>query len=710
MLSRTFFTLSISAIYFLVPNTVSAAEASIEEIFIIGSRLEVQELPGSGALVDNEQILAEAAGDINQLLKTVPGVYIQEEDGYGLRPNIGIRGATSERSSKITLMEDGVMIAPAPYSNPSAYYFPTALRMHTIELLKGAPLLRYGPHTTGGVLNLVSTPIPQEIGGYVRGGLGEDSQFDVLANYGGKSDAFGFLLETVQRGSNGFKEIDRGGDSGYDIQDYMTKFSWTKENQSLFVKAQYSEETSDETYLGLTDRDFRENSSRRYGLSSPDQMQNDHQGYIIRYSVDPSDNLTITTTGYLNKFARDWFKLSGGGKLVNLANEGDAEANGILNGSVDKSSLKYKHNNRSYESRGIAVSFDLDLDAHQLSTGIRAHKDKMDRYQPTDYYDQISGALSYISTTPPSGSNNRLEDAKASTIWIVDEWTANENLKLNMALRYEDVETGRRQYNDPERGDLASVRGNETKIWLPGISLTYNLSDHFQMIGGIHKGFSPLGGGAKDYEKPETSKNFEWGLRYNNNWFGEAIIFYSDFENKAENCSNSHPCSNGELSGSFVTGAAKISGIEAQFGREIELKNNKTMPINLVYTYTNAEIHGTGNTQGFLDGDMLAAIPESSFSLRLGLNTASGWDHYGVVKYIDETCVNVGCNRSDSIYAKNEDLLVIDYVSHFPISDKLAIYLKVENLLDEDSIISRQPDGARPNKKRTASIGMELNF
>ena len=225
MLSRTFFTL-MSVIYILVPNVVAAEEASIEEIFIIGSRLEVQELPGSGALIDNEQILTEKTGDINQLLKTVPGVYIQEEDGYGLRPNIGVRGATSERSSKITLMEDGVMIAPAPYSNPSAYYFPTALRMHAIELLKGAPLLRYGPQTTGGVLNLVSTPIPQEIGGYLRGGMGEDNQFDILANYGGKFDDFGFLLETVQRGSNGFKKLDRGGDTGYDIQDYMAKFSW----------------------------------------------------------------------------------------------------------------------------------------------------------------------------------------------------------------------------------------------------------------------------------------------------------------------------------------------------------------------------------------------------------------------------------------------------------------------------------------------------
>ena len=122
--------------------------------------IAARNVSGSSALIDSDQIRDELATDINQLLKTVPGTYIREEDGYGLLPNIGIRGATSERSAKITLMEDGVLIAPAPYAAPEAYYFPTLARMQAVEVLKGASQLRYGPQTTGGVVNLVSTSQP----------------------------------------------------------------------------------------------------------------------------------------------------------------------------------------------------------------------------------------------------------------------------------------------------------------------------------------------------------------------------------------------------------------------------------------------------------------------------------------------------------------------------------------------------------------------
>ena len=107
----------------------------LEEIVVIGSRDEVTKIAGSGSVIEQSEIDQFDHVDLGQLLGSVPGVYIREEDGFGLRPNIGIRGATSDRSQKITIMEDGVLITPAPYSAPAAYYVPNASRVHTIEVL-----------------------------------------------------------------------------------------------------------------------------------------------------------------------------------------------------------------------------------------------------------------------------------------------------------------------------------------------------------------------------------------------------------------------------------------------------------------------------------------------------------------------------------------------------------------------------------------------
>ena len=691
---------------------VYADDSSLEEVTIIGSKVDARKLSGTAAVVDREQIKIENANDINQLLKTVPGIYVMEEDGYGLRPNIGIRGATSERSGKITVLEDGIPIAPAPYTAASAYYFPTTARMTAIEVLKGTPLLRYGPQTTGGVINLVSSPIPDELGGRLSASLGENSEGDLLLNYGGRVGEFGFLLETTQRTSDGFKSVDRfESDTGYEIEDYLIKLSWKSGPHNLLLKGQYSEETSDETYTGLTDKDFDADPYRRYGLSKPDQMNNDHEGYLLSYTYEVSDSISLNTKMYRNEFARDWWKISGVGKLVNAANDGDLVAQGILDGSVDKEGMKYKHNNRSYTSEGFQVELDVNAGLHNLSVGFRSHEDDMDRFQPQDVYNQTEGMLVYDYTISPSGSNNRLEDSEAISFWVMDNWQINDRLLLNLALRYEDVESSRREFSDKDRTVLKSERSNDTDEWLPGASFTYDISDQWQILAGVHKGFSPLGGGAKETEEPETSVNWEAGLRYRGSGvFLEAVGFVSNFDNKSENCSNASPCSNGATSGQFVTGEAEISGMEFTLST-IQEVGSMTIPIDLMYTYTSAEISEDNSESGYVDGDMLAAIPENTAAARIGLIGANGWGNYLVFKYTDWMCMDLGCNRSGSTkFDRSEDLVTVDFISRYPLDFGGTIFLKVENLFDEERIITRQPDGARPNKAMTARVGFEWNF
>ena len=120
---------------------------------------QVFELPGSGDYISREQVSKYNFKNINDILRNTPGVYSREENGFGIFPNISLRGVNTLRSAAIDLLEDGINIAPAPYSAPDAYYSPLAGKMHAIEVLKGSSQFRYGPHNTGGVINYVTTPI-----------------------------------------------------------------------------------------------------------------------------------------------------------------------------------------------------------------------------------------------------------------------------------------------------------------------------------------------------------------------------------------------------------------------------------------------------------------------------------------------------------------------------------------------------------------------
>jgi outer membrane receptor for Fe3+-dicitrate len=87
--------------------------------------------------------------------------------------------------------------------------------MSAVEVRKGSSSIKAGPRTTGGTINLISTPIPQATSGRLEFGYGTDQTVQAHAWAGGSGEHTGWLLETVQQHSDGFKRLDSGGDTGY---------------------------------------------------------------------------------------------------------------------------------------------------------------------------------------------------------------------------------------------------------------------------------------------------------------------------------------------------------------------------------------------------------------------------------------------------------------------------------------------------------------
>ena len=274
----------------------------VETVTIIGSIADVKELPGSGTIVSNEELQKAMDTDIHKILSAVPGVYFRTEDGYGLRPNISIRGTYDDRSGKVTLMEDGILIAPAPYAASSAYYFPSFGRIHSVEVLKGPSAITEGPYTIGGAINLISTPIPDSTSGFFNQEIGSDSASRTHAGYGVSTENVGFLLEGHFVQTDGFDTLEHvGGDTGYDQDDLLFKFRLNSDQgsevyQQLDFKYQDSSEKSNQSYVGLSNADFNSNPRQRYGFTINDLMDNAHDQVVLTYSVDISDlNLSATT-------------------------------------------------------------------------------------------------------------------------------------------------------------------------------------------------------------------------------------------------------------------------------------------------------------------------------------------------------------------------------------------------------------------------------
>ena len=221
---------------------------------IIGtSPAALEHIPGSGRVVTQESLSQNRRLSINEALREVPGVNVRDEEGLGIRPNIGIRGLDPSRSRKIHIMEDGVPIMLMPYGDPSAYYFPPVFRFDRIEVLKGSGQLLYGPQTIGGVMNLITRMPPRTPQGNVELRGGNLNYFNTHFDYGGTWGKSGYLADYTHFQS----DSPRFTNNRVKVDDFTFKtVQELSDRTTILAKFNYYREDSGVGYQGFTEADW----------------------------------------------------------------------------------------------------------------------------------------------------------------------------------------------------------------------------------------------------------------------------------------------------------------------------------------------------------------------------------------------------------------------------------------------------------------------
>jgi Fe(3+) dicitrate transport protein len=698
-------------------------------VLVRGKRLRLPRIVGSAHAIDEKTLERYEHTDVHRVLGGVPGVYVRNEDGFGLRPNIGLRGANSDRSAKVTLMEDGIPASPAPYSANAAYYFPLMARVRGVEVYKGPGSTRFGPHTIGGAINLLTSAVPEDgFEGDLKLGLGLDMFGEVLGRAGWGNRDFGLLAEGVHVRSDGFKALDGGGDTGFARTDLLVKGRLRfggggAASHGLEAVASLGLESSDETYLGLTDADLATTPLRRYAASQLDLMDWTRLGLRASYVLDTSA-LELRLTVYRNTLSRAWRKLNrfGGGApalddILRSPSGSHAAYYAVLTGqndsdpSLEALSLMIGTNDRRFFSQGVAAvarsnALRLAGTVHRIELGARLHNDGVERYQYEDPHLMASGRL--VATGSPRVVNtDERGTALALALHIMDEarWG---DLTLVPGLRAEVVAT-------EMDGLVTRYAGQRTDVaLLPSFGVHYRLTAALGVFGGVHVGFSPVAPGQAPGVEPEKSLSFEAGARLlAGGTKAEVVGFVSDYSNLVGTCGQSAGCDEVAANQQYSGGAAQVYGVEVSLRQEERLPADVQLYGELSYTLTGSQfltdLRGSGFPlfEGARVGDELPYVPLHQASLVLGA-THPHFDVSASARFLDRMRDRYGSGaEAEADYT--DRYVVVDAVAAWLFGDG-RLYLKADNVLNATYASSRRPFGARPGAPFFLSIGYKHHF
>jgi len=686
-----------------------------EEVRVVGSRIaqtpeSVARIPGSVEVLDRETLESSRVFTTSEALRKVSGLNLRDEEGFGLRPNVGIRGLNPTRSSKVLLLEDGIPVTYAPYGDNASYYHPPIERFERIEVLKGSGQIAYGPVTVGGVVNYVTADPPEKPSGSATLAAGNRGYFNGHLSYGGTWRGTGLQIDYLRKQGKGARENVHSG-----LDDVLLKVTRDLgSSQTLTLRANYYGEDSQVTYSGLTEDEWR--ADPRQNPFENDRFEGDRYGASATHGLRLSDGVQLTTNLYASSFRRDWWRQSSNSSQ-RPNDRSDPSCGGMQNldttcgneGRLRKYFLWGVEPRARVHHRLFGIASETDL-------GVRAHFEEQERRQ-------VNGDTPAARTGRVVENNQRKNEAYSGFLqnrFLLGRWTVTPGVRAERIF-YE------RTNRLANAGAGVSGRSALTQV-VPGIGVSYRAGAGTTLFTGAHRGFSPprtediidnSTGGDVDLDS-ELSWNYELGARgrFAPGLEIDGTLFAMDYENQVV------PASLAGGAGATLTnaGATLHEGLElsARLSTAPLLRSLHDVFLRISYTWLPvAEFRGErtsavpGSAGVRVTGNRLPYAPEHLLTASVGYRHPSGLEAVVEAAHVGEQFADDRNTREPS--PDGQRGLIADHtlwdatVNYEMDTLRSAFFVTVKNLFDRTVIVDRSR-GILPSSPRLVQAGVKVRL